>query len=66
MNLLPEAIASYNKAIDLYAFNLAYYYRGLAKIKLRQTVDGCQDLRTADSLKYQEAAEALKKYCANN
>jgi len=63
LGLHREAVITYNRAIDLYPAAEAYFYRGLSKISLQQTADGCQDLREADKLKYSQAADKIKEFC---
>ena len=41
----------------------AYYYRGLAKIKLKNKKEGCKDLSKAGMLGKSEAYIEIKKYC---
>ncbi len=45
-----EGIIAMNKSISLSKRGNSFLYRGLSKIKLGKTVDGCSDLRTAVSL----------------
>ena len=63
LNLFAEAIKTYDRAIDLFALSDAYYYRGLAKIKLNDLDGGCQDLKEADKLENKEALGNIQSYC---
>ena len=58
------AIAEYSKAIEIDPkYAEAYNNRGLAKMKLDQKDSGCLDLKKARELGYEDAYEAIKKYC---
>jgi hypothetical protein len=57
-------MADFDKAIELNPANgLAYYNRGLTKIRSGQKDSGCLDLSKAGELGYSEAYEAIKVYC---
>lgn len=59
-----EAYKDYSTAIKMDKnFEMAYYYRGMLKIATDRKKSGCDDLRAAVKLNYQEAQEALDKYC---
>ena len=58
------AIDDFNKTIDINPnYGNAYYYRGLAKIDLNQTNNGCVDLSKAGELGISDAYVSIKKYC---
>jgi tetratricopeptide (TPR) repeat protein len=63
LTLLPAAVANYDQVIKLYEAPEAYFYRGLAKIKLDQKTAGCQDLVQADKLGYKDAQKAIIEQC---
>ena len=42
---------------------VAYYYRGIAKISLGQKEEGCEDLKSAEKLKYPKAGSTIDKNC---
>jgi tetratricopeptide (TPR) repeat protein len=59
-----DQISDFTKAIELDPiFAEAYYYRGLAKLKLDSKDSGCLDLSKAGELGYSKAYEAIEKYC---
>lgn len=59
-----EAYKEYSTAIKMDKdFGMAYYYRGMLKIATDNKRSGCEDLRAAMKLNYEEAQEALNKYC---
>ncbi|MDX5478557.1 tetratricopeptide repeat protein [Fontibacter flavus] len=59
-----EAYKEYSTAIKMDKdFGMAYYYRGMLKIATDNKRSGCEDLRAAVKLNYEEAQEALNKYC---
>ena len=61
---IPDALESYNAAIDLNPdFGLAYLQRGSLLISLGWPPFGCHDLQVAASLNVEGAEEALQKYC---
>ena len=49
-----SAITDYNKAIELNSsYGYAYYVRGIAKIRLGQTDEGCTDIIKSHELGYE-------------
>lgn len=57
-------IADYNKVLEIDPMCAnGYYDRGLVKIELGQNDSGCLDLRKAGELGFEEAYEAIKKFC---
>lgn len=59
-----EAYKEYSTAIKMDKdFGMAYYYRGMLKIATDNKRSGCEDLRAAVKLNYEEARDALNKYC---
>lgn len=59
-----EAFKEYSTAIKMDKnFGLAYYYRGMLKLATDRKKSGCDDLKAAFKLNYQEAKEAIDKYC---
>lgn len=59
-----EAYKEYSTAIKMDKdFGMAYYYRGMLKIATDNKRSGCEDLRAAVKLNYEEAIDALNKYC---
>lgn len=59
-----EAYKEYSTAIKMDKdFGMAYYYRGMLKIATDNKRYGCEDLRAAVKLNYEEARDALNKYC---
>lgn len=66
-----SAQRNYLKAIDAFDiaialkpdFEIAFFRRGLAKLELNKSVQGCEDLMQAHSLGYPDALFYLKKYC---
>lgn len=59
-----EAYKEYSTAIKMDKdFGMAYYYRGMLKIATDNKRYGCEDLRAAVKLNYEEAIDALNKYC---
>ena len=64
-----EAINDYSKAILEYKkypetdVSHIYFNRGLAKLKLKQTNNGCLDLSKAGELGVKKAYDLIKKYC---
>jgi len=58
------SVADYTMAIEIDPkYAEAYNNRGLAKMKLDQKDSGCLDLKKARELGYEDAYEAIKKYC---
>lgn len=41
----------------------SYYYRGTAKIELKQTEEGCLDLQKSHALGFPEAKDKIDSYC---
>lgn len=59
-----EAYKEYSTAIKMDRdFGMAYYYRGMLKLATDRKKSACDDLRAALKLNYQEAMEAIDKYC---
>ena len=59
-----EAYKEYSTAIKMDKdFGMAYYYRGMLKLANDRKKSGCDDLRAALKLNYNEANEAINKYC---
>lgn len=59
-----EAMKEYSTAIQMDKdFGQAYYYRGMLKFATDKKKSGCEDIKTALKLNYQEAQIALDKYC---
>jgi tetratricopeptide (TPR) repeat protein len=57
-------MADFSKAIEINPKSaVAYYNRGIIKIMLEQKDSGCLDLSKAGELGYEQAYEAIKKYC---
>jgi len=58
------ALEAYDEAISKNRdYGEAYLYRGALKVYQGKKSDGCNDLRTAQSLKVPDADEALQEYC---
>jgi tetratricopeptide (TPR) repeat protein len=58
------AITDFTKAIEIDSKNVtAYYYRGIAKIKLGQLDSGCLDLSKAGELGHDTAYRAIRDLC---
>lgn len=58
------AMNAYNKAISLSQdYRVAYFQRGMLKIRMGNWNRGCNDLRTADSLEHAGAPMALRNFC---
>ena len=58
------AISEYSKAIDIDPkFAIAYFYRGLVKLKLKQKNKACLDFSKAGELGYEMAYETINKSC---
>jgi len=63
------AIKDFDKAFDIaehtdaYYFAEAYYYRGLAKIKLGHMDEGCLNLSKAGEMGFIKAYDEIKKQC---
>lgn len=58
-----KCIKDMDKAISIDESDNSYYIRGLAKIKIGKTVDGCKDLSKAGELGKSEAYNEMQKYC---
>ena len=59
-----NAMAEYNTAIKIDKdFGQVYYYRGMLKRATQQTRAACADFKLAVSLEFDQANEALEKYC---
>ena len=59
-----EAMKEYSAAIKMKTdFGQAYYYRGMLKIATKNNKEGCEDIRAALKLNYNDAQNALDKYC---
>lgn len=59
-----EAMKEYSTAIKMDKdFGQAHYYRGMLKIATDKKKSGCEDIRTAIKLGYEEAQAAMDKYC---
>ncbi len=60
----PKALSDYNNTIKWQRENGEhYYYRGLIKFALKDTINGCVDLTDSFLLGYSEALETKNKYC---
>ena len=58
------AIDDFAKAIEINPkYAEAYYFRGSVKIILKQKESGCIDFEKAGELGFEDAQEAIKKYC---
>lgn len=59
-----NAMTEYNTAIKFdNDFGQAYYYRGMLKRAIQQNRAACSDFKLAVSLKFDQANEALDRYC---
>ena len=58
-----KVLSANPKPTDADYFSEAYYFRGLAKIKLGQTNEGCLNLSKAGEMGYTKAYEDIKKLC---
>ena len=58
-----ESINLMNKAINIQENENSFYYRGLAKIKIKKIEDGCRDLSTSFELGKSDAIINIRKYC---
>ncbi|MCH6200644.1 tetratricopeptide repeat protein [Aquiflexum sp. LQ15W] len=59
-----EAMKEYSAAIQMDKnFGQAYYYRGMLKFATDKKKSGCEDIKAALKLDFQEAQLALEKYC---
>lgn len=64
MGLFPDALKSYNNAINLdRQFGEAYLYRGAVKNGLGQGSSACADFKEANKRGVKRAKEAIQKYC---
>lgn len=64
MGLFPDALKSYNNAINLdRQFGEAYLYRGAVKNGLGRTQSACADFKEANERGVKRAKEAIQKYC---
>ncbi|MEY5046698.1 MAG: hypothetical protein RLZZ175_57 [Bacteroidota bacterium] len=63
-NDILGSIEDFNKAILIDdSFNLAFYNRGLSKIKLNKKDEACIDFQRALELEYKEASKMIEKHC---
>ncbi len=61
---LSEAIGYFDKAIEYSpTYGAAYYIRGLAKIHLKDTLNGCEDLHKAAKLDFTMAEKYISRFC---
>ncbi len=59
-----SAVRDFDKAIQLDVnFSSAFHNRGLAKILLHKTDEGCEDLQTALRMGYDKASELIAGFC---
>lgn len=59
-----EANKEYSSAIKMDKnFGQAYYYRGLLKFATDKVKSGCEDMRAAIKLNFEDAREAMDRYC---
>nr|WP_315160837.1 tetratricopeptide repeat protein [uncultured Flavobacterium sp.] len=58
-----KCIDDMDNAIIIQKNNNSYFYRGLAKIKLANKTEGCEDLKLSQELGKKEALLELGKYC---
>jgi hypothetical protein len=58
-----KCIWDMEKSISIQENEYAYYWRGLARIKLDAFGDGCGDLEKAKSLGSTDAEQAIEEYC---
>jgi tetratricopeptide (TPR) repeat protein len=59
-----EAYKEYSTAIKMDKnFGQAYYYRGLLKFATDRVKSGCDDMRAAIKLNFEDAREAMSRYC---
>jgi tetratricopeptide (TPR) repeat protein len=58
-----KCIDDMDNAIIIQKSNNSYFYRGLAKIKLANKTEGCEDLKLSQELGKKEAFLELGKYC---
>lgn len=57
------AIEYLDECIQLRPDKLAYYYRGLAHIEIKNNANGCNDLEQSFSMGYNEAGDEIKNNC---
>lgn len=58
------AISAYDTGISLTSNpNEAYFFRGLSKLNLKKTTEGCQDIAQAGKLGYENAIKDYNKLC---
>lgn len=63
LNKYQECIADMDKAISIKETNNSLYYRGIAKIKLGQKTQGCEDLSRSKTLGNSDASKEIDKLC---
>lgn len=63
LNDYNGAIADFTKVIQLSNDDLAYYIRGMLKIKMKQNDVGCEDLEIAEELGCPYSKELLIRHC---
>jgi tetratricopeptide (TPR) repeat protein len=61
-----EAIADYDKAINLKQKGEYFFNRGVSKINLNRFPDGCNDFKMALSKGFQQAKSMIETYCRNH
>lgn len=63
MDEFQKCINDMDHSISIQNQGNAYYYSGLANIKLGKIKDGCADLAKSSEFGLVESNEAIKKYC---
>lgn len=58
-----KCILDMDKSLSIQENEYAYYWRGLARIKLDDVSNGCGDLEKAKSLGSTDAEQAIEQYC---
>ncbi|MEX2569186.1 MAG: tetratricopeptide repeat protein [Cyclobacteriaceae bacterium] len=61
---VEEAMREYNVALKMNPkFGQAYYYRGMLNAATDKTTQACADFRKAEANGYEDANDAVEKYC---
>jgi len=60
------SVPDFDKAIELDPNNArAYFYRGMVKLRFQDVENAYSDLKKASNLQYDEAEDAIWKYCTD-
>ena len=67
LQLVPEAIESYNEAINFkQGYAMAYYYRGYLHINLQDSSSACMDFKKAAVLGIKQSESIYLHYCSDS